>query len=130
MNWRYPSFEQVVDLHHRAMMEEGQAAVLAAPEKLESALYRPQAEAFGEEFYPTLAEKAAALLQGVVIAHPFVDGNKRAGVLAMLALLAVNGVEMVADEGALYDLVIAVTTGELREVDDIAARIRELFGLS
>jgi death-on-curing protein len=83
MSWRYLTLEQVVEIHHRAMMEEGQQAVLAAPQKLESALMRPQAEAFGEEFYPSLAQKAAALLQGIVIAHPFVDGNKRAGLLAM-----------------------------------------------
>jgi death on curing protein len=129
MSWRYLTLEQVVEIHHRAMMEEGQQAVLAAPQKLESALMRPQAEAFGEEFYPSLAQKAAALLQGIVIAHPFVDGNKRAGLLAMLALLDANGVVSVADQGALYDLVIAVTTGELREVADIAAQIAELFAL-
>ncbi len=129
MSWRYLTLEQVVEIHHRAMMEEGQQAVLAAPQKLESALMRPQAEAFGEEFYPSLAQKAAALLQGIVIAHPFVDGNKRAGLLAMLALLDANGVVSVADQGALYHLVIAVTTGELREVADIAAQIAELFAL-
>ena len=43
--------------------------------------------------------------------NPFVDGNKHAGVLAMLGLLAANGVDTVADQDALYDLVIAVTTG-------------------
>ncbi len=129
MSWRYLTLEQVVELHHRAMLEEGQQAVLAAPDKLESALHRAQAEAFGEEFYPSLAQKAAALLQGIVIAHPFVDGNKRAGLLAMLGLLAANGVDAVADQDALYDLVIATTTGELREVDDIAARLRQLFAL-
>ena len=68
MSWRYLTLEQVVEIHHRAMMEDGQQAVLAAPQKLESALMRPQAEAFGEEFYPSLAQKAAALLQGIVIA--------------------------------------------------------------
>jgi death-on-curing protein len=127
MTWRYLTLEQVVELHHRAMIEDGRQAVLAAPEKLESALNRPQAEAFGEEFYPTLAQKAAALLQGIVIAHPFVDGNKRAGLLAMLGLLSANGVDTLPDQDALYDLVIATTTGELREVDAIAARLRDLF---
>ncbi len=130
MTWRYLTLEQVVELHRRAMLEEGQQAILAAPDKLESALFRPQAEAFGEEFYPTLSEKAAALLQGIVIAHPFMDGNKRAGLLAMLGLLAANGVDTVADQDALYNLVIAVTTGELREVGDIALRITALFALA
>jgi death-on-curing protein len=65
----------------------------------------------------------------LLIAHPFLDGNKRAAVGAMLSFLELNGVPLVADEDPLYDFVIAVTTGELREVDEIAARIRELFKL-
>jgi death-on-curing protein len=75
---RYITMAEVVHLHHQGMLAENQSAALAASDKLESAVLRPQAEAFGEEFYPTLAEKASALLQGIVIAHAFVDGNKRA----------------------------------------------------
>ena len=109
------------------MLDEGQQAVLVAPDKLESAVLRPQAESFGQEFYPTLAGKAGALLQGIVIAHPFMDGNKRAGLAAMLMFLRTNGIRSVPDLEGLYDFVIAVTTGELREVEAIAARVRNLF---
>ena len=73
------------------MLVEGQSSVLMSGEKLESALLRPQAEAFGEEFYPSIAEKAAVLLQGVVIAHPFTDGNKRIGLAVTLAFLKQSG---------------------------------------
>lgn len=45
----------------------------------------------------------------------------------MLSFLELNGVELTADEDALYDLVVAVTTGELREVDEISARLHRLF---
>ena len=62
-----------------------------------------------------------------MIAHPFMDGNKRAGLGAMLAFLEFNGVTRIPDLDALYDFVTAVTTGELREVPEIAARIRKLF---
>lgn len=124
---QYLTVSEVVYLHRQGMLAERQSAALAAPDKLESAVMRPMAEAFGEEFYPTLAEKASALLQGIVIAHAFVDGNKRAGVLAMLAFLRMNGVDHVPDQDALYDFVIAVTTGELREVAEIAAALRVLF---
>ncbi len=126
-DWTYLTIDEAVYLHRMLMLEEGQSPVLLAPEKLESALARPQSEAFGEEFYPTLAEKAAALLQGIVIAHPFMDGNKRIGFAAMMSFLRSNGMTADADEEDLYDFVIAVTTGELREVEDVAARLRELF---
>jgi death-on-curing protein len=121
--------EWVVAYHREVMLSSGSSPLLVAPEKLESALYRPQAEAFGTEAYPTLDAKAGALLQGLLIAHPFLDGNKRAAVGAMLSFLELNGVALGADEDLLYDFVIAVTTGELREVPDIAARVRDLFKL-
>jgi death on curing protein len=44
---------------------------------LESAVLRPQATTFGDDAYPTLHEKAAALLHSLARNHPFVDGNKR-----------------------------------------------------
>ena len=72
---RYLTFAQVLSIHRESMRREGQPAVIIAPEKLEAALARPQASAFGEDMFPTLAEKAAALLQGIAIAHPFLDGT-------------------------------------------------------
>ncbi|MBI5288226.1 MAG: type II toxin-antitoxin system death-on-curing family toxin, partial [Chloroflexi bacterium] len=125
---RYITVDDVI-AYHEAILRDGGArpAPLLSFAKLESALLGPSAEAFGKEFYPELAEKAAALLQGVVIAHPFLDGNKRAGLAAMLLFLALNGVATVPELDALYDFVIAVTTGELREVEDIASRLRSLF---
>ena len=119
------TFEQVLVTHREVMADEGQEAALIAPAKLESAILRPQSEAFGEEFFPSLAEKVSVLLQGIVIAHPFLDGNKRTGLAAMLMFLRLNGVRTVPDLDELYDFVITVTTGELREVEEIAARIRE-----
>lgn len=127
---RYLTAEELLAYHAELMALQGQQSLRMGEQgaaKLEAALSRPQASAFGEDAFSTLAEKAAALLQGIVIAHPFTDGNKRAAAGAMLAFLEMNGIPLVADQDALYDLVIAVTTGELREVDNIAARLRELF---
>ncbi len=58
---------------------------------LESAVLRPAASAFGADAYPTLPEKAAALLHSIARNHPFTDGNKRTAVVAALFMLAVNG---------------------------------------
>lgn len=130
MSTRYPTIDEVRGIHEGFMSEQGTAAILADAGKLEAALARPQATAFGEDAFPTIEEKAAALLQAIVIAHPFFDGNKRAALGATLFLLESNGVDInFADDDALYDFVIAVTTGELREVAEIADGVRRLFGL-
>jgi death-on-curing protein len=129
---RYLKPENLLSYHAELMAEQGQRSLLMGEDglgKLEAALMRPQATVFGEDAFPTLVEKAAALLQSLAIGHPFTDGNKRAAAGATLAFLQINGVAPQADETALGDLVLAVTTGELREVDDIAARIREVFGI-
>jgi len=130
MTWRYPDVDWVVAYHDELMKAQGHPAELMDRGKLEGALERPRAEAFGAEAYPAAAEKCAVLLQGVAIAHAFKDGNKRAALGSMLSLLELNGYPIDASEAGLFDLVIGVTTGTLREVEDIATRIRELFKLA
>ncbi|MDH6121497.1 type II toxin-antitoxin system death-on-curing family toxin [Kitasatospora sp. GAS204B] len=93
---------------------------------LESAAHRPSAEMFGEEAYPDLFDKAAALLQSLAINHPLFDGNKRTAWLSCVTFLAINGVELVPDIDAAEDLVIAVATGELEEVKTISQGLRAL----
>jgi death on curing protein len=58
---------------------------------LESALARPQTTVFGEDAYPSFAEKAAAVLHSMVANHPFVDGNKRMAFAVVAAFAALNG---------------------------------------
>jgi len=128
VNTRYLTIEQVLAIHHEVMLDHGQQSILIDRAKLESAVARPATEAFGVELFTTLAEKAAALLQAMVIAHAFTDGNKRAGLGAMLMFLRANGFRTTPDLDELYDLGIAVTTAELREVEEIAERLRGLFG--
>jgi death-on-curing protein len=75
---------------------------------LDSAAARPRSSAFGVDAYPTLAEKAAALLDSVVGNHSLVDGNKRLGWLATVAFLWINGRLLLAPEDDAYELVIGV----------------------
>ena len=125
---RFVTVDEVIAYHDALFHADGKAsAPLLQPGKLESGVLRPQATAFQAEAFVTLAEKAAALLQGVSIAHPFFDGNKRAALGAALLFMELNGVHTIADQDRLYDLVIAVTTGALRDIDEIAPRLRELF---
>jgi death on curing protein len=90
---------------------------------LQSAVARPQATAFGEEAYPDLDSKAAALLHAIVGGHPLVDGNRRLGWVATRLSYRMNGADLRADPDDAYDLVIAVARGELRDVPEIAGRL-------
>ncbi|WP_375001593.1 type II toxin-antitoxin system death-on-curing family toxin [Aeromicrobium sp. CTD01-1L150] len=92
---------------------------------LESALARPQASLFGDDAYPTLEEKAAAMLQSLVLNHALIDGNKRLGFACTSVFLTLNGAPLALDdESQAYDLVMVVATSELTEVADIASRLR------
>jgi death-on-curing protein len=93
---------------------------------LGSAAARPQATAFGDDAYPDLWTKPAALLHSIVKNHALVDGNKRLGWLATAVFLEINGVPVTrVTNDAVYDLVIAVTTGR-DDVADIAAALRSV----
>jgi death-on-curing protein len=81
---------------------------------LESALNRPLATFDGQELYPNAVDKAAAVLESILINHPFVDGNKRTGYVLARLLLMANELDIEASQNDKYDFVIAITAGELR----------------
>ena len=93
---------------------------------LGSAAARPQASAFGEDAYPDVWTKAAALLHSVVKNHPLVDGNKRLGWLACAVFLDLNGIDpTTASNDGVYDLVIRVAS-EPVETTELAEMLRSL----
>jgi death on curing protein len=87
---------------------------------IQSAVTRPQATAFGEEAYPTLDEKAAALLQSIVAGHPLVDGNKRLGWIAIRLFYRLNDADVRPTPDEAFDLVVSVASGDRRDVGEIA----------
>lgn len=86
---------------------------------LESALARPQATVFGADAYPTLHTKAAALLHSLACNHALIDGNKRLAFHACVTFLWINGHEVTAPDGALFELVMSVADGRLSDVGKI-----------
>ena len=76
---------------------------------LDSALARPQTSVFGEDAYPTLELKAAAMTHSVIKNHPMVDGNKRTSWFLLNAFLYINGylLEMSTEEGLEFTLGVA-----------------------
>lgn len=95
---------------------------------LGSAVARPQTTVLGEEAYPDLWMKAAAVLQSIVNNHALVDGNKRLGWLSTAVFLDINGVNIAAAANDdVYDLVIAIAS-EHHDLDWIASGLRRLPG--
>lgn len=91
---------------------------------LEAALARPRASAFGADAYPTLDEKAAALLHSLARNHALVDGNKRLALAGLFTFYGVNGRRLILTNDAAYELVMTIAAGEVDTVAEIAAMLR------
>lgn len=113
------------DLLHIAERTLGGEVPIRDHGLLESALGRPQASVFGSEAYPSLEEKAAALLHSLARNHALVDGNKRLALAATIAFLGVNGRRLTLTNDEAYDLVMVVAVGQLHEIAELAGRIRD-----
>ncbi len=111
---RRPAFltlDEVLALHADQVERYGGAAGVRDLGLLESALAAPRAACGGEYLHGSLPEMAAAYLFHVVRNHPFVDGNKRAGLAAAIAFLGLNGLWLEADPGELAEAVLGVAEG-------------------
>jgi death on curing protein len=105
--------EQVLRLHARLIDRFGGAPGIRDPGALDAALARPFAAFGGYEAFPSLPEKAAALLHGLVTAHAFVDRNERVGLAATLVWLSVNGYGIMLDAEQRYQVSMRIADGSL-----------------
>jgi len=87
---------------------------------LDAAAARARATVMGQDAYPTLEQKAGALLHSLVRNHALVDGNKRLGLLGFVTFLRLNGHAAAFTQDDAFDLVMAVAEGRC-DVDDVAA---------
>ena len=112
------------DLYALIAAELGRG-VVRDPGLLASALARPQATVFGADAYEGLAVKAAALMHSLVSSHALVDGNKRLGLAAALLFYGLNGVRLVATDDELFDLIMSIADGRLRDVGAVAELLEQ-----
>ncbi|MBI4356015.1 MAG: type II toxin-antitoxin system death-on-curing family toxin [Candidatus Omnitrophica bacterium] len=113
MKYLYP--KQVLYLYQQIMRQSEGTIGLREEGLLEAAVYRPQASFGGQDLYPDLFGKAAALGHSLISNHPFVDGNKRVGFGAMHVMLQLNGYDLHASLETKFDLVMAIAKGKLTE---------------
>ncbi len=104
----------VLRLHELSIVQFGSANGVRDEGLMESAIARPYQTFGGEDLYPTVFGKAAAIVESIIINHPFIDGNKRTGFLAMLALLKVETFKIIASNDAVYNFTIKISTGEIK----------------
>jgi death-on-curing protein len=78
---------------------------------LESALARPFATFDNKFLYPSPSDKAAAILESILINHPFVDGNKRMAYVLMKVILFKYGLDVEATQDEKYEMVVASSMG-------------------
>ena len=121
-DWVWIMRSVVIAAHHGQLAEHGGAAGIRDAGLLDSALARPEnLVAYGD---PDVASLAAAYGFGIVRNHPFVDGNKRAALIATELFLALNGFELVVDDAECVLVVLSLAAGELKE-EEFAAWLRD-----
>jgi death on curing protein len=90
---------------------------------LDSACHRPQAAFYGQEAYPTLVEKAAALMHSLCCNHALVDGNKRLALLGTVVFLRINGYRLDLTDDEAFRLTISIAAGK-QDAAEIAKHLR------
>lgn len=104
--------EQVLLLHQELVASSGGSAGLRDEALLDSALQAPFQSFERQPMFPSIQQKAARLGYGLIMNHPFVDGNKRIGAHVMLLFLALNHVEIKYTQQELADIVLEVAAGK------------------
>lgn len=115
---RYLSIDETLVLHEYQITKYGGSAGVRDIRLLESALFRPSTEFYGKELYKDIYEKSGILAIAIILNHPFLDGNKRTGIHAMLTMLALNNITIKIDPNylALIAINIAKKEIELKEL--------------
>ncbi len=111
---RYPTYSELIFINGKLVNSPD---IMTGKKKVRdidlllAAEQRPQSSAFGEDAYPAVNEKAAALLHSLARNHPFTDGNKRTAAVGALFLLEINGARVVWDQAEAVEKILDVAEG-------------------
>ena len=109
---RYLTFGEVVSLHSAIIARSGGALGIRDVSALDSALAQPKSSFDGDDLYPSVDDKAAALCFSLAQNHPFVDKNKRITHAAIKTFLVLNGFEIVAGIDEQERLMLSLASGQ------------------
>jgi death-on-curing protein len=108
---------QILKMHRLLIQKTGGSGGIRDENLLDSAMNAPFQMFDGEDLYKTVRAKAAQLAFFLIKNHPFADGNKRIGTLAMLVFLEVNGIEVKCTDDELINLGLGVADGSTDNKD-------------
>lgn len=120
---RTATVDELIAFHNTAIALDGGALGIRDRGALEAAAARPQSSYGGVEHFPTAFDKAAAIMESIIQRHPFVDGNKRTGLMAGIFLLSLAGYEFTASQQEAVSLALDVATHKL-DTPELAQRLR------
>ena len=126
MDIRYLTVQEIIAINVVIIQKfspSEQIGILSQP-LLESAVYRPQQSAFGEDAYPTIIEKAAALFESLGQNHSFQNANKRTAFTTMVVFLRYNGYLFKMDTKHAEDFTVAMVEHEY-SFEKLVAIIKE-----
>lgn len=109
--------KKIIILHRQIINATGGSDGIKDENMLESAIYAPFQTFAGEDFFPTIYQKAARLGFGIVSNHPFVDGNKRTAAHAMTTFLETNDIEIRYTNDELSEIFLAIADDKARYED-------------
>ncbi|MHB8917209.1 MAG: type II toxin-antitoxin system death-on-curing family toxin [Desulfocucumaceae bacterium] len=120
------SLAEVIEVHRDQVERYGGHQGLRDYDLLCSAIAVPEATYGGVYLHSDIFEMAAAYLYHICKNHPFVDGNKRAGLACSLVFLEMNGITLLDETGILYETIMSIISGKL-EKSGVANVFRELY---
>jgi death-on-curing protein len=120
----YLDIDQILFIHRSQIKRFGGLKGLRDRGALLAAIGRPQMTFGGEDLYPEVPDKVAALMHSLVMNHPFVDGNKRVGAHAAIAFLIANGFVPEFSSAELVEITLATARGEM-SAEALAIWIRQ-----
>lgn len=116
MTRKFLNKDHILDMHKRLIDAHGGSHGLRDNAGLESAIGRYQ-----NGYYKNIFEETAALMQSLVVNHPFVDGNKRIAFAAGDVFLRINGYKLATDSETIYDFLMQLF--EMKNFSDTMLKV-------
>jgi death-on-curing protein len=117
---KYLTAEQILFIHARIVDETGGAHGVRDVGLLQAATERPKATFGGDELYPDIFSKAAALMESLARNHPFLDGNKRTAITSTGLFLQINGLVLEVPQKTFERFALDMAVGKLQPGEAIA----------
>ena len=118
------SIEEIIKIHEKLIEKYGGSQGIRDQGLIESAVHRPRSTIFGQDAYPSVFDKAAAICHSFLFNHPFIDGNKRIAFAACHLTLLANGYSMTLDSEEIYEFLIKAIKSH-KDVKEISAWLEE-----